>query len=151
MTLLLPGDRPYEEPEILQRIRHGERVDHFESLRIPKDGRAIDVSLTISPIRDRNSGASHVARDITSTKRFQEQLRHTQRLESLGVLAGGVAHDFNNLLTGILGNAAWLTNRCRPRTPTAPCWLISSRPPNELLTSPTSCSPTPVRDASLRP
>ena len=123
MTLLLPPDRPDEEAEILQRIRSGERVDHFESVRIRKDGSNIDVSLTISPIRGRNgqiSGASHVARDITSTKRFQEKLRDTQRLESLGILAGGVAHDFNNLLTGILGNASLAYESLSPANPNRP-------------------------------
>jgi PAS domain S-box-containing protein len=109
MTLLLPDDRANEEHEILSRIRRGERVEHFETIRRTKSGRLIDVSLTISPVRDnlgRIIGASHVARNVTERKRLEEQLRHTQKLESLGVLAGGVAHDFNNLLTGILGNAS---------------------------------------------
>lgn len=237
MTFLLPADRPDEETAILQRIRRGERVEHFETTRRRKDGRLIDVSITISPIRDDQGaiiGASHIARDITERKtaetllrdseaklraflesasqgvitvnakgridlvnakveeifgysrdelgghsleilipprfreahvghlaeyfahprsrpmgarlelaglrkdgtefpvdialsyvssnegilaiafvnditerkKVEEQLWHTQKLESLGVLAGGVAHDFNNLLTGILGNTS---------------------------------------------
>lgn len=109
MTILLPEDRPDEETEILTRIRSGERVEHFETVRRTKNGELVDVSLTISPIRGdegKVSGASHIARDITERKRIDAQLRHTQKLESLGVLAGGVAHDFNNLLTGILGNAS---------------------------------------------
>ncbi|PWU03568.1 MAG: histidine kinase [Terriglobia bacterium] len=109
MTLLLPEDRPNEETEILGRIRRGERVEHFETVRKTKSGDLIDVSLTISPIRDsggRIIGASHVARNVTERRQLEDQLRHTQKLESLGVLAGGVAHDFNNLLTGILGNAS---------------------------------------------
>ncbi len=109
MMLLLPDDRPDEETRILQRIRQGERVEHFETVRRTKAGRLIDVSLTISPIRDNKGsvvGASHVARDITERREFEAKLKESTKLESLGVLAGGVAHDFNNLLTGILGNAS---------------------------------------------
>lgn len=109
MTLLLPDDRPTEEVQILDRISLGEQVTHFETIRRTKNGRLIDVSLTISPIRDQHNvivGASHVARDVTERKQSDREFRHAQKLESLGVLAGGIAHDFNNLLTGILGNTS---------------------------------------------
>ena len=112
MRILLPPNRATEEDDILQQLRRGSRVDHFETTRIRKDGKEIWVSLTISPIRQSGGtviGASHVARDISERKQFEIQLRQTQRLESLGVLAGGIAHDFNNLLTGILGNASIAT------------------------------------------
>ena len=70
MTMLLPDDRADEEPEILERIKCGEQVEHFETVRRTKNGELIEVSLTVSPIRDANgqiTGASHVARNITAT------------------------------------------------------------------------------------
>jgi PAS domain S-box-containing protein len=123
MTLLLPEDRADEEAEVLERIRRGERVEHFETVRRTKSGELIEVSLTISPIHDKNGliiGASHVARNITDRKRLDEQMWHAQKLESLGVLAGGVAHDFNNLLTGILGNASLALETLSPNNPARP-------------------------------
>jgi PAS domain S-box-containing protein len=121
MTLLLPEDRPDEETKILERIGRGERVEHFETVRRTKNGGHIDVSLTISPIRDKSGriiGASHVARNVTERRVIEQQLRHTQKLESLGVLAGGVAHDFNNLLTGILGNTSLALETLSVNNPT---------------------------------
>jgi PAS domain S-box-containing protein len=120
MRLLLPPDRPDEESAILRQIQSGERVEHFETVRRRKDGKLIHVSLTISPIRNRDGrvvGASHIARDISERKLLEEQLRQTQKLESLGVLAGGIAHDFNNLLTGILGNASLALETIAPGDP----------------------------------
>jgi two-component system, LuxR family, sensor kinase FixL len=72
--LLPPGHEAEEEEQILARIRHGERVDHFETRRLRKDGTIIDVSVTVSPVYDESGrlvGASKVSRDITATKRWQ--------------------------------------------------------------------------------
>jgi two-component system cell cycle sensor histidine kinase/response regulator CckA len=120
MRVLLPSDRQDEEADILDRLRRGGFGIHFETVRIRKNGTAIDVSVKISPIRDKGGqiiGFSHVARDITDQKRHAEEMRQTQKLESLGVLAGGIAHDFNNLLTGILGNASMALDDLAPQSP----------------------------------
>jgi PAS domain S-box-containing protein len=74
---LIPPDRQEEEQEILSRIRRGERFDHFETIRLAKDGRQINVSITVSPIKDSIGhviGASKVARDITERKKTEETL-----------------------------------------------------------------------------
>jgi PAS domain S-box-containing protein len=75
---LIPDDRHEEETEILSRIRRGERVDHFETVRIAKDGRRLNVSITVSPIRDSKGqvvGASKVARNITERKKAERRER----------------------------------------------------------------------------
>ena len=75
ITLIIPQDRLHEEDDILDRLRRGERIDHLETRRRHKDGRLIDVSLTISPVRDdqgRIIGASKVARNISDQKRNAE-------------------------------------------------------------------------------
>jgi PAS domain S-box-containing protein len=77
ITILIPPDRLDEEPQILARIRAGERVDHFETIRQTKDGRQLFISVTVSPIRNAAGqviGASKIARDITLQKQFQTEL-----------------------------------------------------------------------------
>jgi PAS domain S-box-containing protein len=82
ISVLLPIDRPHEQPRILERIRRGERISHYETKRVRKDGSLIDVSLTVSPIKDslgRIIGASKIARDITQQKRAEAKERDTLR------------------------------------------------------------------------
>ena len=98
VTMLIPTDRHDEEPRILERIRRGERIDHYETVRQRKDGSFIDISLTVSPIRDLRGniiGASKIARDITERKRAEERqdllLREMDhRIKNLFALAIGI-------------------------------------------------------------
>lgn len=81
VTILIPDDRLEEETEIIDRIRRGEPVDHYETLRRRKDGSLVVVSLTVSPIRDgrgRVVGASKIARDITDWRRVQAELERAR-------------------------------------------------------------------------
>jgi PAS domain S-box-containing protein len=99
ITLLIPPERLDEEQEILARLSRGERIEHYETVRMAKDGRRIDISLTISPIRDaegRVIGASKVARDVTERKQAEEALREADRRkdEFLALLA----HELRNPL-----------------------------------------------------
>src|SRR6267154_304496 len=87
VTLIIPADRRDEETIILERLKRGERVDHFETIRVRKDGTPLDISLTISPVRDatgRVVGASKVARDVTERKRTERALQESEnRLRAL--------------------------------------------------------------------
>jgi PAS domain S-box-containing protein len=78
VAMLIPPDHPDEEPAILARLRAGERIEHYETVRVRKDGSPVDISLTVSPIRGPDGtilGASKVARDISQRKRTEEALR----------------------------------------------------------------------------
>ncbi|CAN7627389.1 PAS domain S-box protein [Rhizobium sp. LjRoot98] len=98
ITILIPEDRLQEEPAILARIHAGERVDHFETIRRRKDGSLLDISLTISPIRNRDGkiiGASKIARDISERKRAAEhqdlllrEMHH--RVKNLFAITGSI-------------------------------------------------------------
>jgi PAS domain S-box-containing protein len=117
ISLLALADRPDEIPEILERISSGERIEHHESVRVAKDGRHLDVSISVSPVRDAAGtvvGASAIARDITAQKRAEAQLRQSQKMEAIGLLAGGVAHDFNNILGIVNACSEFLRDRIDP-------------------------------------
>ena len=81
ITIIIPAELQQEEREILDRLRKGERIDHFETVRLRKDGSRVNVSLTISPVRDNQGhivGASKIARDISERRRFEEALKENE-------------------------------------------------------------------------
>ena len=86
ITLIIPQDRRDEETHILERLRRGERVEHFETVRVSKSGGPLDISLTISPLKDaagRVVGASKVAKDITERKRVERAMTERAMLLDL--------------------------------------------------------------------
>ena len=118
ITLIIPEERRAEEDDVLARIRRGERVDHFETVRITKDGRRLDLSITVSPIRDgagRIVGASKIARDISERRRLEaeraflleREQEARQRAEMLSrtkdELLATVSHELRTPLNSIFG------------------------------------------------
>jgi two-component system, chemotaxis family, CheB/CheR fusion protein len=99
---LIPADRLEEEPTILERIRRGERIEHYETVRVRKDGVALNVSIALSPIKDsrgRVIGASKITRDITQSKRIEATLRETDRRKD--EFLATLAHELRNPLAPI--------------------------------------------------
>ncbi len=100
VNVLIPPDRPDEEPEILSRIGRGERIDHYETTRLRKDGTLIDVSITVSPLRNaqgRIVGASKIARDVTDRRKQEERRK---------LLTNELNHRVKNTLATIQSVAA---------------------------------------------
>ncbi|HEU0199875.1 MAG TPA: PAS domain S-box protein [Burkholderiaceae bacterium] len=102
ISLIIPRERLAEEDEILARLRAGQQVDHFETERIGRDGRRVQISLTISPIKDDNGqviGASKIARDISERKRAEAELREADRRKDQFLAM--LAHELRNPLAPI--------------------------------------------------
>lgn len=104
ITTIIPPELHGDEPEILRKIQNGQRIEHFETVRVTKSGERIDVSLTVSPVRDQQGkivGAAKILRDVTAQKKLEATLRTTERLASVGRLAATVAHEINNPLEAV--------------------------------------------------
>jgi PAS domain S-box-containing protein len=111
IAMLIPRERADELPKILARLARGERVDSFETVRRTKDGRLLEVSITVSPTLDANGrifGASTIARDITAQKEIEAANRERDALRSVASLAAAAAHEINNPLAVVVGQAQLL-------------------------------------------
>jgi len=112
---LVPADRREEETDILSRLRRGEPIDHFETVRVAKDGRLLDISLSVSPIRDASGtivGAAKIARDITERKRAAAALaaqREWYRVTLASIGDAVIASDADGRVTFMNGVAEDLT------------------------------------------
>jgi PAS domain S-box-containing protein len=115
ILIIIPLDRHDEEREILACIRRGERIKSYETVRVHKDGSLLDISLTVSPLRDaagRIIGASKIARDITQRKRAEEALRgmqmklaHANRVATMGQLSASITHEIKQPIGAARNNA----------------------------------------------
>jgi PAS domain S-box-containing protein len=125
ISLLIPPDRPNEMTRILQRLERGDHIEPYETVRMRKNGTPLEVSLTVSPIRNASGkiiGASAIGRDITEEKRTQAALREATALRSVASLAVAAAHEINNPLTVVSGEVQLLA---RERTGVAETRIAS--------------------------
>jgi two-component system, chemotaxis family, CheB/CheR fusion protein len=104
IRMLIPADRLFEEDRILDHIRRGEHIEHYESVRRHKDGSLLNISLMVSPLVDTSGqivGASKIARNITERKQTEAALMKSEKLAAAGRLAAVLAHEINNTLQAV--------------------------------------------------
>jgi PAS domain S-box-containing protein len=107
VTILFPPELYNEEPAILARVRRGERIKHYETRRVRKDGTIIDISLTVSPVLDEDGriiGASKIARDITERKRFEAERKRLLQQERAARSQAEAANRFKDEFLGIVSH-----------------------------------------------
>jgi PAS domain S-box-containing protein len=114
ILMLIPADRQHEEETILSRLRRGERIQHFETVRVRKDGSYLEISLSVSPVKDADGniiGAAKIARDITDRKRAERALREETRalelINETGVILASTL-DLDKLLQSVTDSATQL-------------------------------------------
>ncbi len=127
LAMIVPPQLEPERKVIEKKIHEGGLVEHYETTRLRKDRTTVDVSLSVSPLHDAGGniiGFAKTARDLTERKKAEralqqteDQLRQAQKMEAVGVLAGGVAHDFNNVLSVILSFTASTIDDLKPGDP----------------------------------
>jgi len=116
ISILVPEDRRAEHDSVIEGLRRGQAVNHFETTRLTKAGELIYVLLTISPIRDSQGAVvaiGSIAWDVTPIKELERQLAQAQKLESIGQLAAGIAHEINTPIQYIGDNASFLEDAFR--------------------------------------
>lgn len=117
IVTVVPPECRAESLDSLRRLKRGEAVDLYETVRLHRNGSRVPVSLNIFPIRDAKGeilGFAGFMRDIVARLRLEAQLRQAQKMDAVGRLAGGIAHDFNNLLAAIKVHCELLTEQLRP-------------------------------------
>jgi two-component system sensor kinase FixL len=127
ISLIIPADRRQEEREILAKIGAGHAIEHYETVRLRKDGATIHVSISVAPIRNAAGtivGASKIARDITGRKssefniqKLQSDLAHTARLNAMGQMSAAIAHELNQPLTAAMNYVKAARRLLAPDTP----------------------------------
>jgi PAS domain S-box-containing protein len=113
ISIIIPSELRDELPRILTRIGRGAQVEPYDTVRMTKDGRRVDVSVTISPTRDADGrivGASAIARDITRRKEAEAAVRERDTLRYVAGLAAAAAHEINNPLAAVMGHAQLLAD-----------------------------------------
>ncbi len=122
---IIPEELHPEEDEILRKLRAGERIDHYETRRVKKNGDMIEVSLTISPVKDNTGrviGTSKIAHDISTRKQMERLLIQSEKLAATGRMAATIAHEINNPLESVL-NLIFLARQSSPASSKARQYL----------------------------